>query len=50
MSLRRFLAENKPYWIVPLVLVLGLLAFVLWRSSTSGQPEDDQNPFQYDLY
>lgn len=50
MSLRRFLAENKPYWIVPLVVVAGLLAFVLWRSATAEKPADDENPFQYDLY
>jgi len=39
----RFAAENKVYWIVPLVLVLGLLAFVIFTGQAS-------TPFIYTLW
>lgn len=39
----RFAAENKVYWIVPLVLVLGLLALVIFTGQAS-------TPFIYTLW
>jgi hypothetical protein len=51
MSMRQFLIENKWYWILPIVLVLGLVGFILWSSSTDGAAGGDEaTPFQYDLY
>lgn len=39
----RFAAENKAWWIVPLVLVLGLLAVVIFTGQAS-------TPFIYTLW
>ncbi|MFC1609862.1 DUF5989 family protein [Myxococcota bacterium] len=39
----RFARANKIYWIVPLVLVLGLLAFLIVASQASA-------PFIYTLF
>jgi hypothetical protein len=39
----RFAAENKVYWMVPLVLVLGLLAFVIFTTQAA-------TPFIYTLW
>jgi hypothetical protein len=39
----RFAAENKAYWIVPLVLVLALLGFVIFTSQAA-------TPFIYSLW
>jgi hypothetical protein len=39
----RFAAENKAYWIVPLLLVLGLLALVIFTGQAS-------TPFIYTLW
>ena len=39
----RFAAENKVYWIVPLLLVLGLLAAVIFAGQASA-------PFIYTLW
>ena len=39
----RFAAENKVYWIVPLVLVLGLLGIVIFTAQAS-------TPFIYSLW
>ena len=39
----RFAAENKVYWIVPLLLVLGLLALVIFTGQAS-------TPFIYTLW
>jgi len=44
----RFLGENKVWWITPLVLVLGLVAY-LYFTDTSGSPQTDEG-FQYDMY
>lgn len=41
--LYRFAAENKVYWILPLVLVLGLLALVIFTGQAS-------TPFIYTLW
>ncbi len=50
MSMRQFLIDNKWYWIVPIALVLGLVGFILWSSTTEGATTGDESPFQYDLY
>ncbi len=39
----RFAGENKVYWIVPLVLVLGLLGVVIFAGQAS-------TPFLYSLW
>jgi hypothetical protein len=39
----RFAAENKAYWIVPLILVLALLAVVIFTGQAS-------TPFIYTLW
>ncbi len=39
----RFAAENKIWWIVPLIVVLGLLAFVIFTGQAS-------TPFIYTLF
>lgn len=39
----RFAAENKVYWIVPLILVLGLLGVVIFAGQAS-------TPFLYSLW
>jgi hypothetical protein len=39
----RFAAENKAYWIVPLILVLALLALVVFTSQAA-------TPFIYTLW
>lgn len=39
----RFAAENKAYWIVPLVIVLGLVAFVVLTTQAA-------TPFIYTLW
>jgi len=43
-----FLGENKIWWITPLVLVLGLVAFLYFSDAASG-PQADEG-FQYDMY
>ncbi len=42
-NLLGFAAENKVYWIVPLLLVLGLLAIVIFTAQAS-------TPFIYTLW
>jgi hypothetical protein len=49
MSVRSFLIENKWWWIVPILLVVGLVGFILWRSHNDDAPKAD-SPFQYDAY
>jgi hypothetical protein len=39
----RFAAENKAWWIVPLIVVLGVLAFVIVTGQAS-------TPFIYTLF
>jgi hypothetical protein len=48
-SFLRFLAENKVWWITPLVLVLVLVAVLLVQGHGDGAPPE-QEPFVYDLY
>lgn len=43
----RFLAENKLWWITPLLLVLALVIF-LYVSGGDASPDTD--PFVYDIY
>ena len=51
MSVRQFLVENKWYWILPIALVLALVGFILWSSTTeAGTSPGEDSPFQYDLY
>ena len=44
---RQFLAENKIWWILPIVIVLLVVGFVLVTSDDSGQ---DSSPFVYDVF
>jgi len=48
-SFKQFLAENKLWWIVPIVLVLGLVAWILFAGGDEGKPGTD-SPFLYDSY
>ena len=49
-SFLKFLAENKVWWITPIVLVLGLVAYLLFvQENDAGQLGEDQ-PFVYDMY
>jgi len=51
MSFRQFLIDNKWWWIVPVLLVLALVGFIMWRNlNGSGAGVDEGSPFQYDLY
>jgi hypothetical protein len=43
---RQFLAENKIWWILPIVIVLLVVGFVLATSGDSG----DSSPFVYDVF
>jgi hypothetical protein len=48
-SLRKLLAENAWWWITPIVIVIALVGFIVWRSH-SGEPERNEATFQYDAY
>lgn len=49
-ELRKFLAENKVWWITPIVIVLLFVGFMFYLVGTgSGELEDD-SPFVYDLH
>ena len=50
MSVRQFLIDNKWWWIVPVLLVVGLVGFIVWRNLNGGPGVDESSPFQYDLY
>lgn len=45
-SFKQFLAENKLWWITPIVIVAALVAYVL-LTDPSGAGD---NPFHYDQY
>ena len=45
-SFRQFLAENKIWWILPIVIVLLVVGFVLYTSN----PSADSSPFVYDVF
>ena len=49
MSVRQFLIDNKWWWIVPVLLVVALVGFIVWRNMHGSGVEGD-SPFQYDLY
>lgn len=48
-SFLKFLGENKVWWITPIVIVLGLVAYLLYAEQSSGAAGEDA-PFVYDLY
>jgi hypothetical protein len=50
MSVRQFLIDNKWWWIVPVLLVVALVGFIVWRSLNGGSGVEGDSPFQYDLY
>jgi len=50
MSVRQFLIDNKWWWIVPVLLVVALVGFIVWRSLNGGSGAEGDSPFQYDLY
>jgi len=50
MSFRQFLVDNKWWWIVPVLLVVGLVGFIVWRNLNGDPAVDESSPFQYDLY
>ena len=44
----KFLSENKAWWITPIVIVLGLVAWlILSEDGQTGGPSND-DPFIYD--
>ena len=45
-SFRQFLGENKLWWILPIVIVLGLVGYLIFTNSGSGA----DSPFNYDMY
>lgn len=47
-DLLRFLSENKVWWITPIVIVLGLVAFLI--STGDGQAPPEGSEFVYELY
>ena len=47
-SFKQFLAENKLWWITPIVIVAALVAYVLITGS-GGEGAGD-SPFEYDQY
>ena len=48
-SFTKFLAENKVWWITPIVIVLGLVAYLLFVQQDPDALGEDA-PFVYDLY
>jgi len=49
-SFKQFLAENKLWWILPIVIVLALVGWMLLSDPPgSGKPGED-SPFLYDSY
>jgi hypothetical protein len=50
MSVRQFLIDNKWWWIVPVLLVVALVGFIVWRSMNGSSGVEGDSPFQYDLY
>ncbi len=45
-TFRQFLAENKLWWILPIVIVLCLVGYLLFF----GGADASDSPFAYDLY
>jgi hypothetical protein len=48
-SFKQFLAENKLWWIVPIVIVLGLVGWMLFAGQGDATSGAD-SPFLYDSY
>ncbi|MGQ0551918.1 MAG: DUF5989 family protein [Planctomycetota bacterium] len=48
-SFGRFLAENKLWWILPLVIVLALVGWMLFTEPTPGEAAGETH-FQYPAY
>ena len=48
-SLRRLLVDNLLWWLVPLLVVLGLGVWALSQSA-GPEPPAEGGPFQYDAY
>jgi len=48
-SFKQFLGENKLWWIIPIVIVLGLVAWMLFSEPEGAKPGAD-SPFLYDSY
>ncbi len=46
-SFRQFLAENKLWWITPIVVVAAFVIYVLVTSDAGGAGD---SPFEYDQY
>ena len=45
-SFRQFLAENKIWWILPIIIVLLVVGWVVLTGGDSG----DASPFVYDVF
>ncbi|HVQ25683.1 MAG TPA: DUF5989 family protein [Planctomycetota bacterium] len=48
-SFRAFLVENKFWWITPIVIVLLLVGWLLYKTNTHEGASSD-SPFIYDAY
>jgi hypothetical protein len=48
-SLRKLLVENVWWWVTPIVIVIALVGFIVWRSH-AGDSSKDPSTFQYDVY
>ena len=48
-SLRKLLVENVWWWVTPIVIVVALVGFIVWRSH-SGDSGNGAKTFQYDVY
>ncbi|MHC4846750.1 MAG: DUF5989 family protein [Planctomycetota bacterium] len=48
-SFRQFLAENKTWWIVPIVIVLAIVGYILVSDQPEGIAGED-SPFDYSEY
>jgi hypothetical protein len=48
-SFRKLLVENAWWWITPIVIVIALVGFIVWRSH-AGDGARNEATFQYDAY
>jgi len=47
----QFLDENKAWWITPIVIVLGLVAYlVFFADAPDTESPDEASPFVYDVH
>jgi hypothetical protein len=49
-ELRKFLGENKVWWITPIVIVFLFVSYMTFLAATSGDGIEDDSPFVYDVY